>query len=147
VVNKAAIGATEQPFEVPVERGKIREFARATKSRNPAYLDDPQPVSEPTYLMTMALWSPPGRSVYAKVGLDNRRVLHGGQEFVFHGPPPRAGTKLMAQMRIEDIYEKQGKRGGTMTFVIAVTEFRDDQGNLVAESRGTTIETGRAPEK
>jgi hydroxyacyl-ACP dehydratase HTD2-like protein with hotdog domain len=74
-----------------------------------------------------------------------RRVLHGGQEFIFHGPPPRAGTKLTAQTRIEDIYEKEGKRGGTMTFVVGVTEFRDEQGNLVAESRGTTIETGRAP--
>ena len=147
MANKDAIGATDQPFEMLVERSKIREFARATKSQNPAYLDDPQPVSEPTFLVNMTFWTPPGTSVYGKVGLDLRRVLHGGQEFVFHGPPPRAGTKLTAQTRIEDIYEKEGKRGGTMTFVIGVTEFRDEQGNLVAESRGTTIETGRAPEK
>ncbi|HZR13194.1 MAG TPA: MaoC family dehydratase N-terminal domain-containing protein [Acidimicrobiia bacterium] len=147
MANKEAIGATDQPFEMLVERGKIREFARATKSQNPAYLEDPEPVCEPTFLMTSAFWAPPGRSVFAKVGLDLRRVLHGGQEFVFHGPPPRAGTKLTAQSRIEDIYEKEGKRGGTMTFVIAVQEFRDEHGTLVAESRSTTIETGRAPEK
>jgi hypothetical protein len=147
VANKDAIGAKDQPFEMLVERSKIREFARATKSQNPAYLEDPQPVSEPTFLVNMTFWTPPGSSVYSKVGLDMRRVLHGGQEFVFHGPPPRAGTKLTAQTKIEDIYEKEGKRGGTMTFVVGVTEFRDEQGNLVAESRGTTIETGRAPDK
>jgi MaoC dehydratase-like protein len=147
VANKDVIGASDQPFEMLVERSKIREFARATKSQNAAYLDDPHPVSEPTFLVNMTFWTPPGKSVYGKVGLDMRRVLHGGQEFIFHGPPPRAGTKLTAQTRIEDIYEKEGKRGGTMTFVVGVTEFRDEQGNLVAESRGTTIETGRAPEK
>ncbi len=38
MANKEAIGATDQPFEMLVERGKIREFARATKSQNPAYL-------------------------------------------------------------------------------------------------------------
>jgi hypothetical protein len=66
---------------------------------------------------------------------------------VFHGPPPRAGTKLTVLPRIEDIYEKEGKRGGTMTFVVTVQEFRDEEGNLVAESRSTVIETGRAPQK
>ena len=47
--------------------------------------------------------------------------------------------------RVEDILEKEGRRGGTMTFVITVTEFRDDDGRLVAEARSTAIETGRAP--
>jgi hypothetical protein len=79
------------------------------------------------------------------VGLDMRRVLDGGREFVFHGPPPRAGTRLTAQARIDDIYEKEGRRGGTMTFVVSVQEFRDESGKLVAEMRSTAIETGRPP--
>lgn len=147
MANKEAIGTTERAFEMNVERGKIREFARATKSQNPAYLDDPAPMCEPTFLMTSSFWTPPGPSVFNKIGLDLRRILHGGQEFVFHGPPPRAGTKLAVQSKVEDIYEKEGKRGGTMTFVVSVQEFRDEQGTLVAESRSTVIETGRAPEK
>jgi hypothetical protein len=145
MVDKTAIGATDEPFEMEVERGKIREFAMATKSDNPEYLEDAQPVSPPTFLMTGAFWNPPGNSVRRKVKMDLRRLLHGGQEFVFHGPPPRAGTKLSAQTRVEEIYEKEGKRGGTMTFVVSVQEFRDEDGNVVAESRATAIETGRAP--
>ena len=145
--DKSAIGSTDESFDMVVDRSKIREFARATKSQNRAYLDDPEPVSEPTFLMSSAFWAPPGSNLFAKVGLDLRRILHGGQEFVFHGPPPRAGTTLTVTPRIEDIYEKEGKRGGTMTFVVTVQEFRDEKGNLVAESRSTVIETGRAPQK
>ena len=37
-------GQTGEPFDMVVERGKVREFARATKSQNPEYLDDPVPV-------------------------------------------------------------------------------------------------------
>ena len=34
---------------------------------------------------------------FATLGLDVdlARLLHGAQEFTFHGPPPRAGTKLV----------------------------------------------------
>lgn len=147
MVNKGAVGQTGEAFDMVVERGKEREFARATKSQNPEYLDDPAPVSPPTFLVSSVFWAPPGAQRWGDLRLDMRRVLDGGREFVFHGPPPAAGTKLTSQTRVDDIYEKEGKRGGTMTFVIGVTEFRDEQGNLVAESRGTTIETGRAPEK
>jgi hypothetical protein len=42
------------------------------------------------------------------------------------------------------VYEKEGKRGGTMRFTEVVTEFRDASGVLVAESRSTTIETSKA---
>lgn len=143
MVDKSAIGATDEPFQMVVERGKVREFARATMSQHPAYLEDPHPVIPPTFLTTVTFWSPPGQSVFSKVKMDLRRLLHGGQEYRFHGPPPRAGTKLTVQTRVEDIYEKEGKRGGTMTFVVTVTEFRDESGTLVAEARSTAIETGK----
>lgn len=141
------IGSTDPPFEMAIERGKIREFARACMSANPAYLEGRDPVIPPTFLATSAFWSPGGgMSAGDKLGLDLKRVLHGGQEVVFHGPPPRAGTELVSQTRIADVYEKEGRRGGTMTFVELVQELRDVDGNLVAEVRNTVIETARAPE-
>jgi N-terminal half of MaoC dehydratase len=146
VVDKSAIGMTDEGFDMVVERGKIREFARATKSDSPSYLDDPEAVSPPTFLVTNAFWSQ-GGGPFGRIGLDMRRVLDGGREFVFHGPPPKAGTKLSAKTRVDDIYEKEGKRGGTMTFVVTVQEFRDESGQLVAEMRSTVIETGQAPKQ
>jgi len=41
---------------------------------------------------------------------------------------------LTAQSRIDRVYEKEGKRGGTMMLAEAVTEYRDETGRIVAES-------------
>ena len=143
MADKSAIGTTDDPFEMTVERGKIREFARATMSSNPEYLEDPIPPLPPTFLTSVSFWTPPGQSVFAKLNLDLRRILHGGQEYRFFGPPPHAGAQLTVQTRVDDVYEKEGKRGGTMTFVVTVTEFRDESGKIVAEARSTAIETGK----
>jgi acyl dehydratase len=129
-----------------VERGKIREFARATMSRNPDYLDDPTAVSPPTYLFTAGFWSPPeADAIFGALKIDFARLLHGGMEFVFYGLPPRAGTTLTVESRVDKVYEKEGRRGGTMTFAEMVYEFRDQGGKLVAESRSTLIETAKPP--
>jgi hypothetical protein len=146
MVDKSAVGHAGEPYELLVERGKIREFARATYSRHPDYLEDPRPVSPPTFLTTIFYWEPSGSSPWMKVAMDQQRGLHAEQEYVFHGPPPRAGTQLTCQSRIEEIYEKEGRRGGTMTFAVMVTEFRDESGRLVAEARMTGVETSRPPE-
>jgi hypothetical protein len=130
-------------FEVPIERGKIREFALAMQSDSPAY-QGPEAIVPPTFLTTAARWAPEGAR--ADVGFDRARLLHGEQEYVFHGPPPRAGQVLWATERIADRYEKSGKRGGTMRFAVVVTQFRDDAGALVAEARSTLIERAKPGE-
>jgi hypothetical protein len=141
MVDHAAVGRTGDPFEMDLERGKIREFARAIFSTSPSYLDDPAPVVPPTFLTTMIFWSGPDSDPWPAAQVDQSRGLHAEQEYVFHGPPPRAGTRLTAQSRIESISTKPGRRGGELTFVVMVTEFRDPSGRLVAEARLTGVET------
>ena len=139
-------GNRGKPFRVVVEEGKVREFARAVKSAHPAYVaDGPQATSPPTFLASSSFWQPAEASPWGDAKLNWERILHGEQEFVFPGPPPAAGTELTAESRIDRVYEKEGKRGGTMTFVEVVTEYRDASGAVVAESRGTIIETSQAP--
>jgi hypothetical protein len=121
-----------------VERGKIAEFAAAMQSQNPAYAGT-DAVVPPTFLISSALWAPEGAAV--DHGFDRRRLLHGEQEFIFHGPPPRAGQVLKVSDQVVDRYEKPGKRGGMMRFAVVVTEYRDSGGALVAEARKTLIET------
>lgn len=139
-------GRTGRPFTMVLEAGKIREFARATKSQNPAYDGgvDGAPISPTTFLMASAFWQGPESSPLAGVELNWHRILHGEQEFRFTGPPPRAGDVLTGQSRIDKVFEKAGKRGGTMAFVEQVTEFRNPAGELVAEVRSTMIETSKA---
>jgi hypothetical protein len=140
MVDSAALGATGTPFTMPIERGKIREFALATASTNPAYLEDAAPVMPPTFLTTAAFWQDGDADPWRAVAMDQSRGLHAEQEYVFHGPPPHAGDVLTGTSRIAEIYQKQGRRGGTLTFAVMVTEFRDPSGRLVAEARLTGVE-------
>jgi hypothetical protein len=133
-----------RPFDLWVETGKIREFAWATGTKDPAYAE-PQAISPPTYLMVASLWQTAENAPWGDSPPDFRRLLHGEQEFVFHGPPPRAGDHLVGEVRIDKRYSKPGKRGGMMDFTETVTEYRHaDSNELVAEVRATLIETSKA---
>jgi hypothetical protein len=126
-------------FEMIVEVGKIREFARATKSASPDH-QGWAPIAPTTFLTVASLWMGPENSPLAG-DLNLERVLHGAEEFIFHGKTPAAGDRLVGRARITDVYEKQGRRGGSMQFIEMVHEYRDPDGRLVAEVRSTMIET------
>jgi N-terminal half of MaoC dehydratase len=149
MADEQATGAQGVPYEMGVERGKIREFARATLSSHPSYLVEENPVCPPTFLTTTFFWEEhaPGSNPWHLVKLDPKRGMHAEQEYVFHGPPPRAGTKLTCRSRIESVFQKEGRRGGRLTFAVMLTEFRDARtGALVAEARMTGVETEKTPE-
>jgi hypothetical protein len=139
-------GLTGEPFQLVVEEGKVREFARATRATHPAYLEEARPVIPPTFLASAALWAPNELALLDRAGFDVTRTLHAAQEYRFPAGPPRAGTRLNALPRVETTYEREGRRGGTLRFVVLATEFRDERGELVAESRMTVVEPERAPE-
>jgi len=147
MVDKSAQGAVGEPFEIVVERGKIAELARAVRAEHPDHRREAA-VPPPTFLTTTFFWEErvAGANPWHRVQMSQERGMHAEQEYVFHGPPPAAGTRLICQSRIAEVYEKQGKRGGTLTFAVMVTEFRDETGRLVAEARMTGVETERPPE-
>jgi acyl dehydratase len=139
-VDRSLIGQWGPEGTMRVELGKIREFARAVKDPNRVYLDDAQALAPPTFLMTMALWMGDLGQTRSAVKLDYRRLLHGEQEFEYVRPI-RAGDVLTFRSRTKDVFEKEGKRGGKMLFVIGETEFKNQRGEVVAYTRNTAIET------
>jgi hypothetical protein len=143
--DQSLVGRTGQPFTMAIELGKVREFARAVKSIDPAHDGAPgdAPLTPGTFLASSLFWLTPASDPWNGVPRDWERILHGEQSFTFYGEPPRAGVVLTGQSRIDRVYDKVGKRGGTMVFTDVVTEFRDSAGCLVAESRSTVIETSR----
>jgi acyl dehydratase len=139
-IDRARIGQWGPESTMRIELGKIREFARAVKDPNPIYFDEARCVAPPTFLMTMAHWIGDLGETRSAVKLDYRRLLHGEQEFEYRGPI-RPGDVLTFRSRTKDVFEKTGKRGGTMLFVIGETEFRNQRGEVVAYLRNTVIET------
>ena len=144
-----SLGIEGQPFRMDIERGKIHEFARALQSTHPDYWTTENPVIPPTYLTSMFFWEEKveGADPWVDVAMNQDRGMHAEQEFTFFGPPPRAGQTLTAKSRIAEFYEKAGRRGGKLTFVVKVTDFFAADGNKVAEARMTGVETERPPEE
>ncbi len=132
-------------YEFPIDYSKVREFARAVQTEHPAH-QGTNPVAPPTMLTSARMiWAPPEQLGFEALGFDQARMLHGEEEYIFHGPPPRAGQVLTCETRVTNRYEKPGKRGGQMRFATIVTEFRDGTGRLVAEQHSTIVETARPP--
>lgn len=143
MIDDSAIGRTGAPFRVPIERGKVLEFARAVRASD--QVEDNRVVTG-TFLTTAGFFWQPAESNPLQPGdLDSQRVLHGEQEFVYHGPPPSSPATLIAQTSIGSVRTREGSRGGTMRLIDIVTEYRDETGALVAESRSTAVETARPP--
>jgi hypothetical protein len=144
--SSSLVGMQGEAFEVVIERGKIREFATATRAQLPEYWEDPLPVVPPTFLTTAAHWSPSDiRDLLERTGWDAKRMLHAEQEFVFPGTPPHAGTVLRGVTRVDSVREREGRRGGRLRFLVLATEYRDSSDAVVALVRTTVVETSHAP--
>lgn len=128
----------EAPLELPVERGKVKEFATALRAVSPVW-HEPDATVPPTFPILLH-WGSPDLMLPEGAGVDMRRVLHGGQEFVFHGPPPRVGDVLHGTPVPAQVAEKEGRRGGSMRVVTTGVEWRDGSGALRVTSRTTLLE-------
>lgn len=140
--DKSAVGTSLGETRFPVERGKIREFAGAILDDNPAYEDEDAP-APPTFTMTVAFWPREGGGAIPNLFEDMRRVLHAEQEYEYL-KPVQAGDQLVARSKISDVYEKEGKRGGKMNFVVFETRFTNQRGEDVVIARQVIVETAKA---
>jgi acyl dehydratase len=145
------IGLSGPEFEVPLERGKLREFAAAIGAHLPEYLDQPDAVVPPTFLVMSAyfwgyLLERPGDTALKVIGADQLMSLDGGHSYIYPGEPPRVGQTLRARTEVEDIWSKQGRNGGRLSFIRMLSTFRDDAGQVVAEWRPTSVIPEVAPE-
>lgn len=149
-------GVRGPDYQVPIERGAIRQFARSLYSSHPDWLDDPHPVVPPTFLLSAGyhwgyiLERPPAHSALAAIDQSQGVGTDGEHAFEYFGTPPRAGTELTARTHVADHFYKQGRSGGRLEFFVMQTDFHDPHGRLVARWRPTSIRTEKValtPEK
>ncbi len=144
------IGLVGPSYEVLVERGKIREFARAMQAPLDEFFLDPKAVVPPTFFVSVpytwgySLERPRG-TVFEGFDHDLSVPLHAEESFVFHGTPPRAGDRLIARTMLENVVEKNGRNGGGLTFLTMLTEYRNAAQRLVVEQRSVTVTTSQRP--
>lgn len=76
-------------------------------------------------------------------GDNSARMLHAEQQYIYH-QPIRPGDELTVTTRRGNSWEKEGRRGGTMAFSEVITEYRDQNGELVVTATSVGVTTGKA---
>lgn len=135
-LDKSVIGLTSKEYVFDVEKRHVQTFAAAIGDKNPIYNNEDYAsksayeglVVPPTFLIAMN-----NGDAEMPLDLDHRRMLHGEQEFIYH-KPVRIGDRLICQMKVSDLYDKEGK-SGKMQFLKLDTEMKDAKGELVCVSR------------
>jgi acyl dehydratase len=150
------VGETHKTVEdFAIEAGKVEEFARAIKDDNPAHRDEtaaadqgfdavPAPL---TFVRTAYFprYRPEEFDEIRPFDLGWRREysVHGEQEYEFERPLC-VGDVLTGEVELADIYQREGSRGGEMTFAEYELRYWDQDDELVLTERQTVIETGGA---
>lgn len=163
-------------FTFPVDLTTIMLFASALGETNRAYYDDEYArendlggvIPPPTFPIAGAVWDPNAglrgvRQIPAPAPRPEKpesanssegegggsreigRLLHGEQRFIYH-KPLHPGTVLTVTRKPGKRWEKEGKRGGIMRFSENVSEYRDEDGELVVTAIGVGIITGKVVE-
>ena len=143
MIDRRHIGHELPPFQVEVEKGRLRFFAKATGQDDPVYTDEaaaraaghPGLPVPPTFLFCLEMESPNPAAIRELLGMDYRSLLHGEQGFTYHATA-YAGDTLRYEQRIADIYDK---KGGALEFVVRQTRVSNQRDELVAELRCVSV--------
>ncbi|MFW6093352.1 MAG: FAS1-like dehydratase domain-containing protein [Pseudomonadota bacterium] len=155
----------------PVEASHIMMFARSVGDDNPIYYDaeyarTTEPgsiIAPPTFVQASAQFDPDyplrpkvgepwfgsgSEPTGARASSDGGGGggggggLHAEQHFEYHRHP-KPGDVLTATTRPGKTWEKESKRAGKLTFSESITEYRDQNGELVVTARGVGVRTER----
>ena len=148
-----------------VEASHIMMFARAIGDGNPIYHDAVHAkntevggiIAPPTFVQAGAQFDPDYRlrppidgdgwfgSGGKPTGAKSRPSgggLHAEQRFIYHRHI-KPGDVLSATSRPGKTWEKQGRRSGKLVFSESITEYRDQDGELVVTAIGVLVRTDR----
>jgi acyl dehydratase len=159
----------------PVEASHILMFARAIADPNPVYADPEYAagtevggiIAPPTFVQASAQfdedyflrpkvgqpWFGSGKEA---TGVTSRSGggsgggggggLHAEQHYTYHRPL-RAGEVLTAVVLPTRTWEKEGRRGGKLSFTETTIEYRTVDGELVVTARGVGVRTEKVVEQ
>lgn len=126
---QAYIGKESEPVEFTLDRAAVQRMREAVADNDPRFADEE---FVPAYAMA---------AIEPIIGPGAMpRILPAGlltqNEWRIHGKL-RYGQKLQAVNKVVDIRERMGGRYGHSVIVILGTDYRDEDGNVVASSLRT----------
>ncbi len=144
----------------PVEAGHIMLFARSIGDKNPVYYGEAgEVIAPPTFVQASAQfdadyflrpkigepWFGSGKTASGVVQEESKGVgggLHAEHHYEYHRHI-KPGDVLTATTKPGKEWEKEGRRAGKLKFRESVTEYRDQNGELVITARNVGVQTER----
>ena len=144
MTDKSLIGHKLGTFDVDVEKGRLRFFAKVIGETNPIYSDEaaaraaghPGLPMPPTFLFCLAGEGIDRASLLKLLNWDLGRILHAEQSFTYH-KMAYAGDVLTFQTEVADLYEK---KGGALQFMVQQTRVTNQHGEHVADIRCSLVQ-------
>ena len=143
MIDKKWIGHDIGRSVLPIERCRLKFFAKAIGETHPVYTDEaaardagyadlPAP---PTFLFAAELDSGAMFGLLDRLGVPHEKVLHGEESFEYLGPVV-AGDTVTVSSRIKDIYDK---KGGALEFIEIESQAVNQHGDPVVRFRSLTV--------
>lgn len=153
----------------PIEASHVMMFARSIGDANEIYYDEdhakgtevggiPAPPTfvqasaqfDPDYFLRPKIGQPWFGSGKEPTGIKREEGsgggggggLHAEQHYEYHRTP-MVGDVLTATVKPGKTWEKEGRRAGKLVFTETITEYRDQNGELVVTARGIGVRTER----
>ena len=148
VAQGTLVGTVIDEVAFDIERGKIREFARATFTQDLVHTDAlaaaragaADVLATPTHVV-VAGHHRDQRAFVDRLGLAIERVVVGGVKWTY-ARPLVAGDSLRGVRRVTGDVEREGTRGGRMRIITLETAYVDAAGSGVVSVEETIIERG-----
>jgi acyl dehydratase len=143
MIDRKWIGHELPESILPIERSRLRFFAKATGETRTEYIDLaaaqaagyadlPAP---PTFLVAAELDSGVVDGLLSDLQIPLSKLLHGEQSFTYH-KPVCAGDTITVRSTISDIY---AKKNGALEFVVKDSRAVNQRDELVAELRSVLV--------
>ncbi len=143
MIDRRFIGHRLGASVLPLERSRLRFFAKAIGETDPVYTDEaaardagyadlPAP---PTFLFAAELDSGATERMLAELGVPMTSILHGEQGFSYHRSAC-AGDVITVDSTITDLYDK---KNGALEFIVKQARAVNQRDELVAELRTVIV--------
>ncbi|RCL40756.1 MAG: hypothetical protein DBW95_03475 [Gammaproteobacteria bacterium] len=154
-------------IKMPIEKSHIMMFARSIGDSNPKYYkeDGNDVVAPPTFIQASAQFDP-DYFLRPKIGGENwfgsgkessgmkssggggggaAMGLHAEQHYEYH-QPLKVGDVITAEVKVGNSWEKESKRAGKLKFSESVTEYRNQNGDLIITATSVGVVTEKPVE-
>ena len=143
MIDRRYIGHSLGASVLPIERTRLKFFAKAIGETDPVYTDEAAARSvgyadlpaPPTFLFAAELDSGAMDRLLADLKVPIANILHGEQGFTYHRAAC-VGDVVTVASTITDIYDK---KGGALEFIVKESRAVNQREELVAEMRTVIV--------